>query len=122
MVSMAEFKHNRKFHLLVDSLIGALVCGLTALLASTVSAGHSWQATVPLVFSCVLLFVSARFGTRAGISGTVLAAVIFALFLFRPHGSIQIADESARGNLAWMLLLGFSFSFLFVPSTTRLRR
>ena len=77
---------------------------------------------MPLLFTGVLLPVSLIFGVRAGILGTVLAAVIFALFLFHPRGSIQVADNAARANLAWMLLLGVSLSFFFAPGSASFRR
>jgi K+-sensing histidine kinase KdpD len=68
------------------------------------------------------LVVAALFGARAGILGTVLAAMVFAGFLFGPVGSIHVADESARANLGWMLLIGIGFSFLFAPPTSPIRR
>jgi hypothetical protein len=37
-------------------------------------------------------------------------------------GNIQVADESARGNLGWMMLIGIGFSFLFAPPTSGIRR
>jgi hypothetical protein len=61
------------------------------------------------------------FGVRAGLLGTVLAALVFADYLFSPVG-IQVANESARANLGWMLLIGIGFSFLFAPPTSTCRR
>ncbi len=107
---------------MVDSLVGASVCGFIAALAIAVARGHSWEVMVPLLFTGVLLLVSLIFGVRAGIMGTVLAAVIFALFLFHPRGSLQVTDSAARANLAWMLLLGVSLSFFFAPGTATFRR
>jgi K+-sensing histidine kinase KdpD len=107
---------------MVDSMIGALLCAVTAAGATALAAGHSWQAWIPLVFVAMLLVVSAVFGMHAGILGTLLSAIIFAEFLFHPVGSFRIANEAARSNLAWMLLLGISFSFLFAPPTGGLRR
>jgi K+-sensing histidine kinase KdpD len=107
---------------LVDAAIGATVCGLAAIGASAVAAGHSWQNLVPLVFVLVLLVIAGIFGSRAGILGTVVAALIFAAFLFTPTRSVSIASESARSNLGWMLLIGIAFSFLFAPPTSGFRR
>jgi hypothetical protein len=70
----------------------------------------------------VLLIIAGLFGARAGIIGTVLAAMIFASLLFNPMGNIQVADEAARGNLGWMMLIGIGFSFLFAPPTSGIRR
>src|SRR6516162_9849506 len=76
---------------LIDAAVGVIVCGLAALVASAVAAGHSWQNLVPLVFIVVLLVIARIFGSKAGILGTVLAALIFASFLFAPTRSISIA-------------------------------
>ena len=107
---------------LMDAMAGAILSALAAVIASAVSQGHSWKNLVPLVFILVLLVVAWLFGARAGIFGSVLAALIFAAFLFAPSGSIGVANENARSNLGWMLLVGIAFSFLFAPSTSGLRR
>ena len=63
----------------------------------------------------VLLVIAGIFGARAGVLGTVLAALVFAAFLFGPTGNLSVASDSARSNLGWMLLIGLVFSFLFAP-------
>lgn len=105
-----------------DSAIGAALCAIGALAASSIASGHSWQSTVPLAFSVFLLAIAFVFGMRAGIIGTVLAAVVFAAFLFSPIGSVRVTSEAARSNLGWMLLIGVAFSFLFAPPTSGFRR
>jgi K+-sensing histidine kinase KdpD len=107
---------------LMDAAIGGLVCALAAIGLSAAAEGHAWKNLAPLVFTAVLLVIAAVFGARAGILGTVLAALIFAGFLFGPVGSIQVANDSARANLGWMLLIGIGFSFLFAPPTSGIRR
>jgi K+-sensing histidine kinase KdpD len=107
---------------LVDVAIGGLVCALAAVGFSAAAEGHTWKNMVPLLFTGVLLLIAALLGARAGILGTLLAAMVFASFLFGPIGSIQVANESARANLGWMLLIGIGFSFLFAPPTSRCRR
>src|SRR6185312_4677946 len=84
---------------LMDAAIGGLVCALAALALSAAANGHTWKNIAPLIFTAVLLIIAGLFGSRAGIVGTVLAAMIFASFLFSPVGNIQVADEAARGNL-----------------------
>ncbi len=115
-----EFKY-RGLLPLVDSLVGASICGLVAVLASTVARGHSWQIVTPLLFTGVLLLISIVFGVRAGVLGTLVATVIFALLLFRIE-DIKLADQAAKGNLAWMLLLGLCFAFFFAPPSATFRR
>jgi len=107
---------------LMDAAMGALICALAAVALSAAADGHTWKNLAPLIFTAVLLIMAALFGSRAGIIGTVLAGMIFASFLFSPMGNIQVADQSARGNLGWMMLIGIGFSFLFAPPGSRLGR
>jgi K+-sensing histidine kinase KdpD len=107
---------------LMDAAIGGLVCAIAAVGFSAAAGGHEWKNMVPLIFTTVLLVTAAFLGSRAGILGTVLAALIFASFLFAPTGNIQVANEAARANLGWMMLIGIGFSFLFAPPTSGLRR
>lgn len=76
---------------------------------------------MPLAFSVFLLAIAVVFGMRAGVIGSVLAAVVFAAFLFSPIGSVRVSSETARSNLGWMLLIGVAFSFLFAPPTSSFR-
>jgi K+-sensing histidine kinase KdpD len=105
-----------------NSLAGVGICAGAAVAASAVASGHPWQVWVPLVFSAVLLLIALFFGVRAGIAGTLLAALVFAVFLFSPLGSIHVTNGVARSNLGWMLLIGLAFSLLFAPPTSRFRR
>jgi K+-sensing histidine kinase KdpD len=107
---------------IVDAAIGGALCGIAAIAASAVASGHTWKTAVPLIFTAILLLNARLFGTRAGLLGTVLSALVFAGFLFGPTGSIQVANDSARSNLGWMLLIGIGFSFLFAPPTSGFRR
>lgn len=106
----------------VDSLIGIAACAGAALGTSALASGHSWQVWVPLGFSALLLFIAWFFGARVGILGTLLAAAVFAFFLFSPVGSLRVASSAARANLGWMLLIGITFSLLFAPPTSGSRR
>lgn len=106
----------------IDSLIGGVVCAAAALGASALAAGHPWQVWVPLAFSAAPLLIAWFLGVRAGILGTLLAAAVFAFFLFSPVGSIHVASEAARSNLGWMLLIGIAFSLLFAPPTSGFHR
>jgi K+-sensing histidine kinase KdpD len=107
---------------LIDAAIGGVICSLAAIGAIAASEGHSWKNLVPLVFTVVLLIIAAFLGSKAGILGTVMAALVFAIFLFGPAGNVSVANESARSNLGWMLLIGIGFSFLFAPPSSGLRR
>jgi K+-sensing histidine kinase KdpD len=107
---------------LMDAAIGGLVCTLAALALSAAANGHTWKNMAPLIFTGVLLVIAGLFGSRAGIIGTVVAAMIFAAFLFSPMENMQVSDQSARGNLGWMMLIGIGFSFLFAPPSSGIRR
>ena len=106
----------------IDAAIGAALCVISAVVVCIVASGHTWKTLVPLMFTVVLLLNARLFGTRAGLLGTVLAALVFAGWLFSPAGSLQVASEPARANLSWMLLIGIGFSFLFAPPTSGFRR
>src|SRR5258708_1050894 len=84
---------------LMNAATGGLVWGVAAFGFRGGGNGHGWKNLAPLIFTVVLLIIAGLFGARAGIIGTVLAGMIFASFLFNPMGNIQVADESARGNL-----------------------
>jgi K+-sensing histidine kinase KdpD len=125
MISGIERQHRKgKFLSLkkADSAIGAALCAIGALAASSIASGHSWESTVPLAFSVFLLAVAVVFGMRAGVIGSIVAALVFAAFLFSPIGSVRVSSEAARSNLGWMLLIGVAFSFLFAPPTSSFRR
>lgn len=119
---MTDEARKRWLQHMLDSLIGTVLCGLAAVGASIVAIGHSWEVSMPLVFVAILLVIAFVFGARAGVLGTIIAAIIFAIFLFRPAGSLQTGNDVARMNLAWMLLLGIVFAFLFAPPNSGFRR
>lgn len=118
-----ERRHGRlRLRASADTLIGAMLCGLAAGGASLIAGGYHWRVCVPLIFTSVLLPVALLFGARAGIVGTLVAATVFAAFLFQPLGRLRVMDDAARTNLGWMLLMGVSFSFLFAPPSSGFRR
>jgi K+-sensing histidine kinase KdpD len=119
---MAEEIKKRPLSPVAEAVAGAFLAGIGAAAASMIAIGHKWEVSVPLAFVLILLVISVVFGSRAGVLGTVIAALIFAAFLFRPLGKLPVASDAARANLAWMLLLGISFSFLFAPQHSGFRR
>jgi hypothetical protein len=101
---------------------GGVLCGSAAIATSAVAAGHAWQVWTPLMFSAVPLLIALLYGVRAGVLGTLVAALVFALFLFAPTGGVHVTNSLARSNLGWMLLIGIAFSLLFAPPASGLRR
>ena len=104
------------------SLAGGVLCFMAAIVTAVFASGHAWQVVVPLLFTVVLLVVALLFGTRAGVIGTLLAALVFATHLLSPLGSIHIESSAARSNIGWMLMIGIAFSFLFAPHKSSLKR
>jgi K+-sensing histidine kinase KdpD len=101
------------------SAIGALICVIVAALTVPVFGDVSFKRLVPFLFLLVITTVAIRFGNLAGILGTLSAALIFSIFLFRPVLSFAVEDPAARGNLIWMLLSGIIISDLLGAYKTR---
>jgi K+-sensing histidine kinase KdpD len=84
-----------------------------------VSKTSSLEATIPLAFVAVILMFALMYGTAVGVLGTLISAAIFAIFMFKPLGTMSVSDSSARMNLAWMMAAGVSLSFLLVAPRER---
>lgn len=89
------------------------------ILLSTAAAGavsalvrHHAANWVPIGFLLVVLIVALWFGTAAGILSSLLAALVFAIWLYAPVGHVAVQSAGARANLGWMILAGTSLSFL----------
>lgn len=97
----------------IHSSVGALVCGMSALLLIAISERTNLdEAVLPLLFVIVVVPIAIRFGNLAGTFGTVLAALIFAAF-FRPRWSLAISDPVSTKHLLEMLVIGIVLSDLF---------
>ncbi len=107
-----------------DRLWAALALLLCALAARAVSLIHwrSWAMFVPFVFLLLVLALGAVYGRMVGILGSIIAALVFAHFLYEPIGSVRVDSHDARSALAWMLLAGVSLSYLLLPSSAGHRR
>jgi integral membrane sensor domain MASE1 len=71
---------------------------------------------VPITFLAIVFLVSVRCGVLSGILGSLAAALIFAMFLYPPLGSPQIESKAQRSNLGWLILGGFTISYLLGSS------
>ncbi len=100
---------------LLNFLIGAGLCASVAVFVCLIFPISAQRAAVPMIFTLVIIAMAMRFGAGAGVLGCLLSAIIFALFLFKPMGSVAIANPSAKSNLLWMILLGVPGSYLFAP-------
>jgi len=91
----------------VGSIILCLAAAGLSALAFQVSPHKSF---LPLLFLPIIVFVGVRFGSTAGILGTIGAAALFAEFLFEPTSSWRVDDSVQRSNLIWMVIIGIAAS------------
>jgi K+-sensing histidine kinase KdpD len=97
----------------LDTVIGLITITAMAVLATVLLYGSQLRFVLPLFFVGIVLLISYRFGTAAGVLGTIISALVFAHFLFIPHSELHILSPQGRDSLNWMLLGGISVSFLF---------
>lgn len=97
-----------------EAFLGCLICAMAAAALAIAFRGGSSIANVPFPFLLVVMMVASRFGAAAGVAGSLVAAAIFALYLFPPAG-FAISDEAARTNLLWMVVGGVVSSLWFSP-------
>lgn len=102
----------RKLPRPVSAIVGTLLSVAVAVLLTVLYAGRPSRAMVPLAFTVALLVIAFRYGASVGLVGSLLAAGIFALFLFAPEGSLRVESGDARRNLAWMMLAGITLPYL----------
>ena len=95
------------------SLFGGLSCSIIAALVCVFFQRSSFKDVLPICFLLVITYIAIRFGFYAGASGTLLATLIFAEFLFEPLRTVAVQSQAARNNLIWMVLGGLAVSQLF---------
>lgn len=100
-------------------LAGLLLCAGAALLVAAFSVPQPWRVFVPLAFVAIIMLLAARYGLFVSVFGSMLAACIFAYFLFAPLGSFRVSSQAERSNLAWMMLGSISLSYLLLPANAR---
>jgi len=110
-------KPHRSLKASIISSIGILVCAWSAALITFVFHDLHSKALVPIAFLAIVILVSIRCGIASGVIGSAIAALIFATFLYAPVGTPQIANKTARSNIAWMVLGGLSISYLLGSSS-----
>jgi hypothetical protein len=94
------------------SSLGAASCTAVAGCLIPFVSRTSLSAVIPLLFLLVILYVALRFGNVAGIIGTICAALVFEIFLFKPTLSLAINNSVARNHLISMVILGVCASEL----------
>jgi K+-sensing histidine kinase KdpD len=94
------------------SSVGPAACIAAAGVTSLVFYSSSIKNILPVLFLVLILFVVLRFGSMAGVLGTIAIGLIFAIFLFEPRFNLLVADIAARSRLIWMVLIGIIVSGL----------
>ena len=103
------------------TLVGVVWCAALSALLSLVFASRASRTLIPLAFVAVIVALASRYGAAVGILGSMVAAVIFSVFLFPPLHRVGIESPAARANIGWMLLAGITLSYLLAgrPHTPR---
>ena len=99
-----------------SAAMGVILCTTTAGCFSLLFHESSFKRYLPLLFISIILLVAVRFGTWAGVVGTLLSSVVFAMFLFAPQSSLMVNDLTARSNLIWMVVVGLILSYFFAAT------
>jgi K+-sensing histidine kinase KdpD len=96
--------------------LGTVLSAILALLASVLCSRSNLRGLLPLAFMAVVLVLARRFGVTVSLTGSIAAAIVFAITLFAPARSIRIVDADARMSLGWMILGSVALSYLLYPS------
>jgi K+-sensing histidine kinase KdpD len=108
---MLDLRRYPRSIFIIDTAIGAAMCGIAAAALSLLMADIPGKPLLPLLFIIVLVAAALRYGVLSAILGSVMATMIFAYFLFVPVGSLTVKKGDARHNLAWMLVVGIPAAY-----------
>lgn len=96
-------------------LVGAVLCGTLAIAVSLLGQSKPGKSTLPIWFLAAVMLIVFRFGSMAGVLGTILSGIIFAVCLFDPLGRLAVHDAVQKNNLMWMILAGLTLSIFGRP-------
>jgi K+-sensing histidine kinase KdpD len=92
-------------------LLGTVISiAIATLLILTVRGTHR-SGMVPVVFLVVIMLCARYFGVVAGILGSLITTMLFAIFLFSPYGSLRVHDPQALWDLGLLLFAGIALSY-----------
>ncbi len=106
----------KRFHQPINLAVGTLLSAVLAALLTFLFHRSTLRGFLPIAFILVLVLLSRQFGFGVSLAGSLSAAIIFALFLFPPVGSAHVESDTARMNIAWMILGAVAVSYLLYPS------
>jgi K+-sensing histidine kinase KdpD len=96
----------------LGTIVGVVLCAAMSALTAVLFASRASRPVVPLVFVGVILALAVRYGPAVGLFGSLVAALIFSVFLFEPVHNVRVQSAAARANIGWMLLAGIALSYL----------
>jgi Kef-type K+ transport system membrane component KefB len=109
-IKAAVYSRRSMLGRILRPVAGLVICSVLSVGASLLFRESSFRKWVPVLFLLFVVFIARILGRLAGVLGTCIAALIFAMFLFSPVGSWVVLDESARNTLGWMTLAGVAIS------------
>jgi K+-sensing histidine kinase KdpD len=98
------------------SCLGVAISTFCAIVLAKLYTGTEWKFEAPLLFAVALVILASHFGAVISLSGSLIAAAVFAFLLYNPANSLQVASETDRSTLAWMILISTSLSYLLYPT------
>ncbi|HTC94804.1 MAG TPA: DUF4118 domain-containing protein [Terriglobales bacterium] len=96
----------------LDLVLGIGLCTAAASTLCLFLEKSPAKASAPIYFLVIVSLVAFRFGALAGMLGTIMAAAIFALFLFEPLRSLAVHNAHERNNLIYLIVFGVVISEL----------
>jgi len=87
-----------------------VLCGTLAIAVSLLAQSKPGKSALPIWFLAAVMVIVLRFGSMAGVLGTIVSAIVFAVFLFDPLGRLAVHDAVQKNNLMWMVLVGLTLS------------
>ena len=97
-----------------ETLLVILVCGGLALALSFYFRKSSVKPAAPAVFLLLIISVAHVWGRLASLFVAILGGLVFAAFLFEPHGSLVVINADDR-----IVLLLFALSAIAVVCLSR---
>lgn len=95
--------------------LGTVLCVALATAVSLMEQSKPGKSALPIWFLAVIMAIVFRFGSLAGIWGTILSGIVFAAYLFEPIGSLAVHNAEQKDNLMWMVLIGLAISIFVHP-------
>ena len=96
-------------------VVGTALCGILAIAVSLLGETKPGKSALPIWFLAVVMVIIFRFGSMAGVLGTILSGIVFAVCLFDPLGRLAVHDAVQKNNLMWMVLVGLALSIFGRP-------